>query len=89
MNIYIGNLHTNASEAQIKDLFTKYGAVNVRVAMDDGGHSKGYALVSIADEENGMRAVKALNQQNFMNRYLEVAKAPQRSSQSNKNTGKG
>lgn len=75
MEIYIGNLHGNASESQIQDLFAPFGQVEVQIVMDDGGHSKGYALITIGDREQGLRAIRILHQQNFMNRFIEVAES--------------
>lgn len=72
MKIYVGNLHINASETQIKDLFKEFGNVEVQVMMDDAGKSKGYAVVHINERENGEKAIRALHRQNFMNQFLEV-----------------
>lgn len=75
MNIYIGNLHCNASAAQLKDLFKDFGEINAVIIMDDGGHSKGYAMVQMEDRHQGLLAIKKLNQSNFMNQYLQVSES--------------
>ena len=75
MNIYIGNLHNHASAGQIKDLFKEFGQVTAVVIMDDGGHSKGYAMVQMNDRNEGMEAIRKLHMQNFMNQYLEVSES--------------
>lgn len=76
MNIYIGNLHNNASATQVKDLFKTYGEVKAVVIMDEGGHSKGYAMVQMDNRHEGLIAIKKLNQNNFMNQYLVVSESP-------------
>lgn len=75
MNIYIGNLHHNASAAQIKDLFKEFGKVSAVVVMDEGGQSKGYAMVQMNDRNEGLAAIRKLHMQNFMNQYLEVSES--------------
>lgn len=77
MNIYVGNLHSNASEAQIRDLFKEYGKVlSVKIIMDmETGQSKGFGFVEMDDRVDGLRAVKHLHNQNFMNMYLDVSEA--------------
>jgi len=77
MNIYIGNLHANASEAQIRDLFTEFGDVHsVHIIMNTAsGQSMGFGFVEIDGREGGLKAIQELDALNFMNRYLEVSEA--------------
>lgn len=80
MNIYVGNLHGNMSEAQLRDLFSEYGKVSsVKILMDmETGQSLGYGFVEMDDRADGLHAVRKLNNLNFMNMYLEVSEANQR-----------
>jgi len=77
MNIHIGNLHSNVSEAQLRELFKEYGKVNsVKIIMDmETGQSKGFGFVEMDERTDGIRAVNKLHNLNFMNMYLEVSEA--------------
>lgn len=77
MKIYIGNLHSKASEAEIAKLFGKFGEVaSVDIIMNkNDGKSRGFGFVSMASQEAGMKAIDALNRQNYMNQYLDVSEA--------------
>lgn len=77
MNIFVGNLHVNASEKQLQDLFGKFGAiVSLRIVMErNGGQSKGFGFVEMGDHNAGEEAIKKLNNRNFMNQFLEVSEA--------------
>jgi|GEM_PF-1607061 len=97
MNIYVGNLHNNMSEAQLRDLFSEYGKVlSVKIIMGmETGQSLGYGFVEMDDRADGQRAVRKLNNLNFMNMYLEVSEAnprpgnklPRASGEGRKNKG--
>lgn len=86
MNIYIGNLHPHMSEAQVRDLFKKFGTVvSVTIIMDtETGHTKGFGFVEMDDPRDGQKAIAELNNQNFMGNYLEVAEARPRPEKENK-----
>ena len=77
MNIYIGNLHTNTSEAEVMRLFEKFGSVHaVKIIMNkDNGLSKGFGFVEMQEHDAGIKAIEALNNKNYMNLYLEVSEA--------------
>ena len=77
MNIYIGNLHPNVSEGQIKDLFRQYGVVNsVKIILDmETGLSKCFGFIEMDDAHDGRLAIKKLHDQNFMGQFLQVEAA--------------
>ena len=77
MNIYIGNLHCNTSEAEVTRLFEKFGAVySVKIVMDkDSGQSQGFGFVEMDDQAAAQNAMQSLNNINYMNQYLEVSEA--------------
>lgn len=77
MKIYIGNLHQKASEAEIAKLFEKFGPVSsVDIVMNkNDGKSRGFGFVNMESRDAGMKAIHALNRQNYMNQYLDVSEA--------------
>ncbi len=78
MKIYIGNLHGNVSEEQVREMFAPFGnVINVNIMMDvDSGRSECFGFVEIDDEDQGYAAIQHLNNKNFMGRYLRVEAAP-------------
>lgn len=62
MNIYVGNLNYNVSEADLGEIFAEYGSVNsAKLIMDKfSGRSKGFGFVEM-DDESGRKAIEALN----------------------------
>ena len=86
MNIYVGNLHTAASEEQLRNLFKKYGKVNtVKIIMNmETGLSRGFGFVEMDDMGDGSRAIKELNSLEFMSQALEVSEAMAQPQKENK-----
>lgn len=80
MKIFVGNLHENASEEHVRELFKKYGRVGeVKIIMDmETGHSKGFGFVEMDDPADGRVAITKLHNLNYMNQFLEVAEAIRR-----------
>jgi len=74
MNIYIGNLHLNVAVAQLRDLFSEFGRISMaKIIRDkDSGQSRGYGFVEMDTREDGLNAIKELNNRNLMNRFIEV-----------------
>ncbi|MDD4848338.1 MAG: cold shock domain-containing protein [Bacteroidales bacterium] len=63
MNIYVANLAPDVNEEMLKVLFLPYGDVeNVRLMVDlQTNISKGYAFVTMVDDEMAMNAIHQLN----------------------------
>ncbi|OFX52630.1 MAG: RNA-binding protein [Bacteroidetes bacterium GWA2_30_7] len=63
MNIYVGSLHYDISEEQLKTLFDEYGEVNsVKIIMDKfSGRSKGFGFVEMTNDEDAKKAIEGLN----------------------------
>ncbi|HEY2725663.1 MAG TPA: RNA-binding protein, partial [Parafilimonas sp.] len=59
MNIYVSNLSFHTSEADLKDLFSKYGAVtSAKIIMDrETNRSRGFAFVEMPSDEEGNAAL--------------------------------
>lgn len=77
MNIFIAGLNYNMSEAELGELFAKYGeVVSVKIIMDrETGRSKGYGFVEMADDEAGDKAIAALNEVDMDGKTLSVSVA--------------
>jgi len=73
MKIYIGNLHHNASEIEIRGLFHDFGTIlSILLYMDTSGRSTGYGYVIMKERKDGIAAIQKLNGINFMNQFLEI-----------------
>lgn len=77
MNIYIGNLPLSVTEVQLEELFKEFGRINsTKILTDmDTGQSKGFGFVEMDDASDGMRAIKKLNNLNFMDQFIQVSEA--------------
>jgi cold-inducible RNA-binding protein len=75
--IYVGNLSFQASESDIRDAFTAFGAVeSVSIITDrDTGRSKGFGFVEMADSAEADKAIAALNGTEMGGRNLTVNEA--------------
>ena len=84
MNIYVSNLSFHTSEADLKDLFSKYGAVtSAKIIMDrETNRSRGFAFVEMPSEEEGNAALAGLNQKEVEGRPLSVSLAREKENRS-------
>ncbi len=78
--VYVANLPPNATEADIKALFSKAGGVmSVKVVTDrQSGQPRGIAFVEMSTQWEGRRAVSMFNRQDFMGSNLLVKEASER-----------
>jgi len=76
MNIFVGNLPFDATEADVKKLFEGYGFVaSVVIVMrkeKKAPKSRGFGFVEMTDEQQALAAMAALNGKEFMGRVLNV-----------------
>jgi RNA-binding proteins (RRM domain) len=74
MNIFVSNLNYAIKDDDLKAAFEEYGEVSsARVITDKfSGRSKGFGFVEMSDE-NGQKAIDALNGASFHDRTLNVA----------------
>lgn len=72
--LYVGNLNFDASEDQVRDLFSSYGGVeDVKIVMDRfSGRSRGFAFVRMDSSESAGKAKDALNGQPFQGKALVI-----------------
>ena len=75
--LYVGNLPYSMTESALSDMFAKCGQVDsVRIITDrDSGRSKGFGFVEMASDEDGEKAITALNGSQFGGRTINVNEA--------------
>ncbi len=80
MNIYVGNVSYNSTEEELGNLFSEYGTVtSVKIIVNKHtGRSKGFGFVEMANDEEGQKAVEALDGHEVNGRNLRVDKAKDR-----------
>ncbi|MFO7368712.1 MAG: RNA-binding protein, partial [Bacteroidales bacterium] len=63
MNIYVGNLHFNVSEDELRKAFEEYGEVaSVKIISDKySGRSKGFGFVEMLNDNEAKNAIDGLN----------------------------
>ena len=77
MNIYVGNLSFDATEADIEQAFGEYGDVkSVSIVKDrDTGRSRGFGFVEMQDGKAGKEAIDGLNLKEIAGRAVTVNEA--------------
>jgi RNA recognition motif-containing protein len=77
MRIYVGNLSFNTTEDTLRGEFASYGEVaDVAVVTDrDTGRSRGFAFVTMSNDEEARRAIAGLNGSQIDGRTLVVNEA--------------
>lgn len=81
MNIYVGNLSYSLGEDDIEKVFSNYGAVSSVKLIKDRvtGRKKGFGFVEM-EEEDGNKAIEALNGSELEGRKMVVNVARERES---------
>ncbi len=74
MNIFVSNLNFRTRKEDLIELFSPYGEISAaRIILDKvTRRSKGYGFVEMSDED-GQKAIEALNKTEFMGREINVA----------------
>ena len=79
MNIFVGNLLFEATEAEVEKLFAGFGNVaSVAIVMSKdkkAPRSRGFGFVQMSDEQQALAAIAALNGKEFLGRVLHVESA--------------
>jgi RNA recognition motif-containing protein len=75
--IYVANLPPQASEPEIRAMFSSAGSVmSIKIVKDrDTGHPRGFAFVQMSTQWEARRAVSMLNRKDFMGKDLLVREA--------------
>lgn len=80
MNLYVSNLHYDATEIDLRTEFGEFGkVVRARIVTDrTTGASRGFGFVEMATEAEGRAAIKGLSGYELRGRALKVAEAQER-----------
>jgi cold-inducible RNA-binding protein len=90
--MYVGNIPYNATEEDLRGLFSEYGEVeSLKIIQDQfTGRSKGFGFIEMVNEEDAKKAIATLNGKDFNGKSLTVAEArPQQKQQSFNKRGSG
>lgn len=80
MTIYIGNLSFQATEEDLREVFSEYGEV-IRVSLPtdrETGKKRGFAFVEMKEEANENNAIEELDGAEWLGREIRVNKAKPR-----------
>jgi RNA recognition motif-containing protein len=77
MNIFVGSLPFSIEEADLRESFEAYGAVDsVKIITDKfTGRSKGFGFVEMPSDEEAMKAIAELNGATVQGRAIVVNKS--------------
>ena len=90
-NIFVGNLSFNTNEDELRQIFEGYGQVDrVSILTDrDTGRSRGFGFVEMTSDEDGEKAIAALNGSQFGGRTINVNEARPKSDRGGGGRGRG
>ena len=75
--LFVGNIDWNATEDDLKNLFSQHGTVEEAVIVKDkfSGRSKGFGFVTFASEDEAKAAMEALDGHDLNGRKIAVKEA--------------
>jgi RNA recognition motif-containing protein len=90
MNIYVSNLSFSTNDAELNEIFSRFGTVtSAKVIMDrETGRSRGFGFVEMSSEDEGKEAMLGLNNKEVGGRPMSVSVAKEREARSS-NGGSG
>ncbi|XVE67189.1 hypothetical protein DITRI_Ditri08aG0140300 [Diplodiscus trichospermus] len=72
--LYVGNLHYNITEDQLRQVFEPFGSVElVQLPLDETGHCKGFGFVQFARMEDAKNALNLNGQLEIAGRVIKVS----------------
>lgn len=82
MNLFVAGLPYDLDDAELMEIFEKFGAVkSAKVAMDrETGKSKGFGFVEMVEDSEGKEAIEHLNDISLGKKPLVVKQAEDRGS---------
>jgi len=91
MKLYVGNISFDTSEETLRNTFAEFGDVEeVAVITDrETGRPRGFAFVTMSDDEAARAAIEALNGKDIDGRSLNVNEARARTERSGGGGGGG
>jgi RNA recognition motif-containing protein len=77
MNIFVSNISFKVREDSLTELFSQYGEVtSARIIKDkETRRSRGFGFVEMANDEDGQKAIDALNGTEHYERAIVVSQA--------------
>ncbi len=80
MNIFVAKLDYETQSEDLINAFTQYGEVASANVIKDkiSGRSRGFGFVEMKNDEEGMKAIEALNDSELQGRTIIVKKAEPR-----------
>ncbi len=84
MNIYVGNLHFDLNEDELKKVFEEYGEVSaVKIITDKiSGRSRGFGFVEMVNDDEAKEAIDNLNGTEIKGRKVNVNQAREKENNS-------
>uniref|UniRef100_A0A8C5N5K7 Polyadenylate-binding protein n=1 Tax=Gouania willdenowi TaxID=441366 RepID=A0A8C5N5K7_GOUWI len=83
-NVYIKNFGEDMDDEKLRELFGRYGKVEViRVMTDETGKSKGFGFVSFERHEDAQKAVDDMNGKEMNGRQMYVGRAQKKGERQN------
>ncbi len=91
MNIYVGNLSRDLSEAELREAFEAFGTVQSASIIKDkfSGDSRGFGFVEMPNKDEADKAIAALNGKELKGRNLTVNEARPRTDRPRTGGGRG
>jgi RNA recognition motif-containing protein len=86
MNLYVGNLNWQTTEADLQAAFEAYGQVTSVTIIKDKytGQSRGFGFVEMVDDSEGQAAIDGLNGKELDGRTLRIDRARPRDDSSDR-----
>jgi RNA recognition motif-containing protein len=83
MNIYVGNLSSDATDETIREAFESFGQVtSARIIKDKySGQSRGFGFVEMLEQAQAQAAIKSLNGKEILGKQMSVNEARPRTDQ--------
>ena len=77
MKIYVGNISFDTNDASLRSEFEKFGAVDEVTIISDRetGRSRGFAFVSMPDDNEARAAIEAINGKDIDGRTVNANEA--------------
>jgi len=76
MDIHVGNLAREVTEAELRQAFEPFGQVAaVRIVKDRNGISKGFGFVEMIDEAEAQAAITGLNRKQLAGYTLDITES--------------
>ena len=84
MNIYVGNLHFDLSEEELRQAFEEYGEVSsVKIITDKfSGRSRGFGFVEMVNDDEASEAIDRINGSDLKGRKVNVNQAREKENSS-------